>query len=171
LNEGGRGAKPPPVANASSPDPQDPRLRRFRQGMLGLYILLTVAFCVHLAVSVFRSTGEMTFSAQAPASAPRPEAECVAGLQGLWTELEQQRGEMSAGSALAADQRFLTFRAQWFPRFRMLEAACAPGRPAQAELFKALEKLADLYTTLAVRYAGEAGPTVERLRAGLGAAR
>ena len=139
--------------------------------MLGLYLVLTIVFCVHLIISVFGSTGEMTFSSQGTASAPRPDAECAVGLRALRNELEAQRGEMSAGSALAADQRFLSFRAQWFPRFRSLEASCAPGRPQQEELFKALERLADLYTTLAVRYAGEAGPTVERLRAGLDAVR
>ena len=157
------------MANASVPHPQDPRFRPYRRALLGLYIVATVAFCLHLAASVFRSTGEMTYSRQASASTPLPDAECAARLRGLWGELEQQRGEMAAASALAADQRFLTFRAQWFPRFRTLEAGCAPGRPVQAELFRGLEKLADLYTTLAVRYAGEAGPTVERLREGLNA--
>ncbi len=159
------------MAHVPPQDPNDPRFRPYRRGMLGLYLVVTIVFCVHLVISVFRSTGEMTFSAQAGASAPRPEAECVAGLRALWGELEAQRGEMSALPALAADQRFLAFRAQWFPRFRSLEAACAPGRPAQGELFRSLERLADLYTTLAVRYAGEAGPTVERLRAGLDAVR
>jgi len=171
LNPGGRGDKPAPVSHVPPQDPNDPRFRPYRRGMLGLYLVLTVVFCLHLIVSVFRSTGEMTFSPAGEAHAPRPDAECAAGLRTLWGELEVQRGEMSSPSALAADQRFLSFRAQWFPRFRALEASCVPGRPAQGELFRALEKLADLYTTLAVRYAGEAGPTVEGLRMGLEAVR
>ncbi len=150
-------------------DPKDPRFRRYRQAMIGLYTVLTVVFCLHLIVSVVRSTQAMTFGREGGAAATRTEAECSSGLRALWQELETQRGQMASGRAVDAEQVFLAFRAGWFPRFRALEAACAPGRPPQEALFADVERLADLYTTLAVRYAGEAGPTVDRVRSGLDA--
>ena len=137
--------------------------------MIGLYTVLTVAFCLHLIVSVVKSTQAMTFGRDVPAPVAKTEAECGAGLRALWQELEIQRGEMARGKAVDADQAFLAFRANWFPRFRALEAGCTAGRPAQLSLFADVEKLADLYATLAVRYAGEAGPTVDRLRSALDA--
>lgn len=158
------------MSQETAADPKDPRFRRYRQAMVGLYTLLTVVFCLHLIVSVVRSTQAMTFRREAAAAEPRTEAECGSGLRALWQELETQRGQMASGrAAVEAEQAFLAFRAGWFPRFRALEAACAPGRPPQKALFADVERLADLYTTLAVRYAGEAGPTVDRVRSALDA--
>jgi hypothetical protein len=157
------------VSQHSEADPKDSRFRRYRQAMIGLYTVLTVAFCLHLIVSVVRSTQSMTFGPERAAVLTRTDAECSSGLRALWQELETQRGQMASGRAVDAEQSFLAFRVGWFPRFRTLEAACAPGRPPQKALFADVERLADLYTTLAIRYAGEAGPTVDRVRSGLDA--
>ena len=158
------------MSNSPAPDPKDPRFRRYRQGMIALYTVLTVAFCLHLVVSVFRSTAAMTFERPEGPVPTLSDAACREGLRALWMELETRRGEMANGKAVEADQAFLAFRSAWFPRFRTLEGGCVPGRPQQKAVFADVEKLADLYATLSVRYAGEAGPTVDRVRGALGAA-
>ena len=151
-----------------SQNPKDPRFRYFRQATYGLYLVVTVGFCGSLIWQVYRSTHAMTYGTKAHAvGAASPVPECVDGAEGLFKELEARRQQLPVPPpAVSADQRWLDFRREWIERFRDLEARCALGstdREPLAELFKMLEKVADLYTTHAVQYAGHVGPGADEL--------
>lgn len=147
---------------------RDPRYRPFRAVTLGIYLVVTVGFCAHLIISVYRSTYAMTFGQEQAPGKVVSLRECVDGAQTLFSELEAERKTLSEAPAAEGDQRWVDFRISWMKRYHGLQSSCAvEGRSRESlkELFKLLEKTCDLYTTNAVQYAGETGPTVDRIRA------
>jgi hypothetical protein len=156
----------------SAPRTPDPRLRPFRATVYAVYLTAVVLFCLLVIVGVVRSVNRMT-PARPPASdTPLTLRECVDGAEAMFTDLDGTRRSLERGeteeAAQGAAERWSRYRVQWLERFRDLEARCAPGSRSRAEVlgpvFKDLEKVLDLYTTHAVQYAGEVGPTVDRLR-------
>lgn len=135
--------------------------------MYALYLVITVTFCASLIYQVYRSTHAMAYGTN-----PRPTntitaRECVDGAEVLFKQLEGRRVAMGKPPEVSsADARWLEFRGEWIERFRELEAQCAlesqTRRPLK-ELFRRLEKVADLYTTHAVQYAGHVGPGADEL--------
>ncbi len=148
-------------------DPKDPRFRGFRRVAWGVYLVLTVTFCVLITVSVIRSVLKMSPAHHAPMPSLGV-SECIASARSLWTELDARRDALSnAPQVRIADQEWTRFRLDWLERQRDLEGRCVSQDPARAKLapvFRTLETLMDLYTTHAVQYAGEIGPSVEKLR-------
>ncbi|MCI0569131.1 MAG: hypothetical protein L0Y66_00110 [Myxococcaceae bacterium] len=159
-------------------DPRNPRYRPFRAAVYAVYLTVVTAFCLLVIVGVVRSVRRMT-----PDRPPSPDTlltprECVEGAQALFDELETARRSLERGEdeseARGAAERWSDFRVAWLANLRGLEARCAPearSRVVLLPVFQDLERVLDLYTTHAVQYAGEVGPTVDRLREDLRAAR
>lgn len=135
--------------------------------MYGLYLVVTVGFSSSLIYQVYKSTHAMTYGVKEHATTTITPRECVDGAEALFKELEAQREAMNdPPNVRAADQKWLENRGDWVERFRDLEAQCAldsQTRGALKDLFKKLEKVADLYTTHAVQYAGHVGPGADEL--------
>lgn len=148
-------------------DPRDPRFRPYRVAMYSLYLVVTVGFCISLIYQVYRSTYAMTYGKKPHLAATISFKECVDGAEALFKELEQQRERLADPPHVStADQKWLDARGDWIERFRDLEAQCAlesKTRENVKDLFKKLEKVADLYTTHAVQYAGHVGPGADEL--------
>jgi hypothetical protein len=163
------------VTPPSTPDPRDPRFRRFRAVALGFHLLVATVFSLLVTISVVRSVGEMT-----PSRPPAPErldtlGECLAQIQGLWVELDDKRRALSAHApAQEADDQWFAFRSTWLLKLRQSEARCGVGSRSRVELaqiYWRLERLLDLYTTHAVQFAGEIGGAVDSFRSSLEVAR
>jgi hypothetical protein len=157
------------------PTPQDSRLRPFRAAAYAVYLTLVVGFCLLVIVSVVRSVRQMTPPHLPPEASLLTVRECVDRADGLYQELEAGRRSLEeGGAARGAAVRWSDFRVQWLEQLRQLEAQCSPRSRARQVLrpvFDELEKLMNLYTTHAVQFAGELGPTVDRLRLSLERAR
>jgi len=157
------------------PAPKEPRLRPFRAAAYTVYLTLVVGFCLLVIVSVVRSVQHMTPAHLPPEESLLTVRECVDRADGLYRNLEEARRSLEAGGAArGAAVRWSDFRVQWLEQLRQLEAQCSPQSRARlvlAPVFAELEKLMDLYTTHAVQFAGELGPTVDRLRQSLEKAR
>ncbi|MBI3181939.1 MAG: hypothetical protein HYZ28_07325 [Myxococcales bacterium] len=152
----------------------DPKLRPFRIAAYVTYLVVVVSFSTLIIVSVARSVSAMT-----PRSRPDPTKvltarDCLERAERLWGELEQRRKELpSRPPASEADNAWAEFRVKWLERHREAEAMCSEGkdRAAARAVYRRLDKVMDLYTTHAVQYAGEVGPTADAFRDDLEAAR
>lgn len=112
---------------------------------------------------------------------PEPAAEvlsanqCVERTQALLDELEKKRQALTqADSVRRVDQKWTHFRVEWLQREGQLESQCdahAKDRKSLGLAFEQLEKLMDLYTTHAVQFAGEVGPTFDDVRESISQAR
>lgn len=171
MNALRRTAKPSVALAASEKktDPKDPRFRGYRMAMYGIYLVITVGFCISLIYQVYSSTRDMTYGTKQHPTNVITVRECVDGAESLFKGLETKRTQMGAPpNVTTADQRWLEFRRDWVERFRALEAQCAldsTTRGPLKELFERLERVADLYTTHAVQYAGHVGPGADELAA------
>jgi len=148
-------------------DPRDPRFLPFRQVAWGLYFTLTVPFALLITYSVISSTLKMSPPHYQP-SASLEVPKCLEQAQYLFGELDKRREDLSqAKEVRTADEEWTRFRLDWLTRERELEAKCV-GETAEREklkpVFKTMEALMNLYTTNAVQYAGEVGPSVDKLR-------
>jgi hypothetical protein len=155
----------------AAPD-ENARYRPFRGLMWGVYLLVSVTFSLAITVNVVRSTLAMTPEPPPANSAKLTPEECVATARALWTELDRRRNSLSdppdAGSVRRVDIDWTQFRIEWLTRHNQAASRCigeGPERAALAKLFKDLDAVMDLYTTNAVQFAGEVGPTLDALRA------
>ena len=146
-------------------DPRDPRFRPYRAVTLGIYLVVTVTFSCLIIFSVYRSVLKMTPDTL-PAGALQTEDQCLRDARGLFGELEQQRklqGEQP--EVVSSDQRFLQFRVEWLKRKRAIESRCAlESRAKSKAVFASLERMLDLYTTVATQFSGAVGPTVDEFK-------
>jgi hypothetical protein len=158
-----------------SPPHKDPRYRPYRAAVYGVYLTVAVVFSLLVLVSVVRSVRQMTPPLPPPDDTLLSVRECVEGAETLFAELEAARRSLEqGGAARAAAVRWSDFRVRWLEKLRALQARCGPetrGRRILQPVFYQLEEVLDLYTTHAVQYAGELGPTVDRLRDSLQKAR
>jgi hypothetical protein len=101
-------------------------------------------------------------------------AACAAEARRLWEVLDAQRQALSRAKDVSkVDVGWTGFRTGWLTEVRAAEARCAidsPGHEKLRAVFAQLGRAMDLYTTHAVQYAGEVGPTVDALKAALEAA-
>lgn len=160
------------VAKLPPPLPvSDTRLRPFRAAAYVCYLVVVSAFSLCIIVSVVRSVLAMTPDVPAAAQTVLSIPECAGQAAALWNSLEVERQNLGRSSvALNADAGWTQFRVGWLASLRSVEARCGNRSPERADLtrvFKRLEHVEDLYTTAAVQYAGEIGPSVDALRKGL----
>ena len=155
--------------------PADARYRPFRIAVWAVYFVVLVFFGTSIAVSVIRSVLDMTPDHRPPSPTALNPEECLARAKELWLELDQQRKNLSGQPAVRrVDAEYWTrFRVEWLQKHRAAESACAvtsPGREKLKVVFTRLEQTMDLYTTHAVQFAGEVGPTVDALKDSLAGA-
>jgi hypothetical protein len=148
-------------------DPKDPRFLPFRRAAWAIYF----AFAIFVAGSITFSVIFSTLKMSPPHFAPLGTLEvskCVEQAQYLFGELDKKREDLSSAKEVrVADEEWTRFRLDWLTRERELEAKCvgeSDDRKKLAPVFKTLQSLMNLYTTNAVQYAGEIGPSVDKLR-------
>ncbi len=152
------------------------RYRPYRGLAWGLYIFFAVAFSLAITINVVRSTLAMT-PEKPPASNALMEADaCVAVARALWAELDHRRNSLSdpndGGSVRRVDVDWTAFRLEWLTRHNAAASRCGgdgADRVPLKRIYKELDTVMDLYTTNAVQFAGEVGPTLDALRADLNA--
>lgn len=158
----------------TSIDPKDPRLRPFRVAAHGVYLVVVVAFCLLIIMSVYRAMRAMTPPRRPPAEETLAVKECVEIARNLFRELDDQRKGLSEKAPAAhSDRAWTRFRVDWLERLRLAESRCAVegrSRPELNDVFDRLDRLMSLHTIHAVQYAGEIGPSVDRLHQALEAA-
>ena len=159
---------------AAQSSPRNPRFRAFRIGAYVAYLTVVGSFSLLVINSVVRSVHEMTPRRMPPTQPLLSVQACVDQAQGLFNELDRHRKELSSHVPVAdADIGWKDFRVGWLKQHREAEAHCGvdgPGRRPLREVYRRLEQAMDLYTTQSVQYAGEVGPTVDKLRAAMAAA-
>lgn len=153
--------------------PLDPRYRPFRIAAWSVYFAVFAFFTGSITVSVIRSVLRMTPDHPLSVTPQLTPEQCLGKAKGLWLELDERRKAMSSEAKVSAvDAEYWTrFRTEWLARHRDAEGACAvdaPGRENLKAVFKRLDQTMDLYTTHAVQFAGEVGPTVDALKSSLG---
>jgi hypothetical protein len=150
----------------------DARYRPFRAAAWISYVGVVTVFGLVVTAGVTKSVWKMTPGRPPAAAVPLPAAECIEKERALWTELDEHRKGMSEAKVThLVDTEWTRFRIDWVTRQRQAEAACAidePGREELKAIFGRLNKLMDLYTTHAVQFAGEIGPTLDALKQSLG---
>jgi hypothetical protein len=157
----------------AAPD-DNARYRPFRGLAWGFYLLVAVTFSIAITVNVVRSTLAMTPEPPPPSTEVLSTQECVARARALWTELDQRRNSLSdppdAGSVRRVDVDWTHFRVEWLTRHNQTASRCTtqgPDRELLTRIYKELDAVMDLYTTNAVQFAGEVGPTLDALRVDL----
>lgn len=146
--------------------PANAQYRPYRLAVWLVYFVVLGIFGTSILLGVMRSVWAMS-PEHLPAAAQLGATECQEKARALWVELDERRKAMSAAPEVhLVDADYWTaFRTGWLERHRAAEAACS----AQAPIFKRLDQVMDLYTTHAVQFAGEVGPTVDKLKAELDA--
>lgn len=138
-----------------------------------LYIAVSMFVGIAVTISVLKSVREMTPERPPSVGAPLDIGQCQALARNLFGELDAQRQHLSGAAVVKrVDADWTRFRARWLASFRDAESRCdteAADRAKVKASFDALEKVADLYTTHAVQFAGEVGPALDALHAALGA--
>ncbi len=148
------------------------RLRPFRAGAYGVHATVVTVFCLFVTWNVVRSVRAMTPPMPPAPSQPLAREDCVARASRLWESLEERRRSLATSGAVRPGQMdpWAEFRVRWLRGLREAQAGCAgaagEGVPMR-DVFRDLERLEDLYTTHAVQYTGEIGPTVDRFHAHL----
>jgi hypothetical protein len=134
--------------------------------VLGVYLAVVSLFCILITASVVRSVRAMSPRREPVRTATLDEDACAGRAGELFEELEEHRRTLSGLTpATGSDARWMSFRVEWLDRVRQAERSCgvdAPDRGDLGALFRQLEHLEDLYTTSAVQYSGEVGPTLDR---------
>lgn len=149
--------------------PSDARYRPFRIAVWAVYFTVLVFFGGSIAVSVVRSVLDMTPDHRTATQAALTPDECLAKAKELWAELDEHRKGLALQPEVRkVDAEYWTqFRVAWLTKHRAAEAACAvdtTGRENLKTVFTKLDQTMDLYTTHAVQFAGEVGPTVDALK-------
>lgn len=154
---------------------RDPRYRPFRIAAYALYLVVVVAFCGMLIVSVVRSVIAMSPGVTSGGQRVLTVQECMDQAGALWQDLDAQRQQLSREvPAKTTDEKWSRFRVRWLGRLREVQSLCALDSRARKPLrlaFERLERLQDLYMTHAVQFAGEIGPTLDEFRSALDAAK
>lgn len=157
----------------AAPD-DNARYRPFRGLAWGFYLFVAVTFSLAITVNVVRSTLAMTPDRPPPATTLLTADQCLATARALWSELDQRRNSLSdppdAGSVRRVDVDWTQFRIEWLTRHNQAASRCSgegPDRLVLQKIFIELDTVMDLYTTNAVQFAGEVGPTLDALRADL----
>lgn len=149
---------------------RDP-LRPFRVAMYGFYLAVVGTFSLLIIVSVVKSVIAMTPGHRRQSDVVLSERECFQKAEQLWNELEKERQALASHTpATTADDVWAEFRVKWLERHRQAASMCALDSRARArlrEVFLRLDKAMDLYTTHAVQYSGEVGPTADALKQAL----
>jgi hypothetical protein len=145
------------------------RYRPYRLAVWVVYFVILMVFSLSITVSVFRSVWSMTPAHQTVTGSTLSEAECLDRARALWNDLEDRRTQMTNHSPVSdVDSKYWAqFRVEWLARQRVDEAACtvvAPDRVQLRQLFVQLDRVMDLYTTHVVQFAGEVGPSVDKLK-------
>ena len=160
---------------AGVPAKEAERYGPYRAAAWGLYTVFAVIFSLAITVNVVRSTLAMTPKRPPAAVSLLDPAQCTSAARALWSELDARRKMMSeARPVRAVDVTWTHFRIDWLIRAHEAESRCTgdnPDRKPQKAIFKKLNTLMDLYTTHAVQFAGEVGPTLDDLTAELDAAK
>lgn len=154
---------------------RDPRYRPYRVAVLGVYLAVVSLFCILITASVVRSVRAMSPRREPVRTATLDRGACAGRAGELFDELEEHRRTLSGITpASGSDARWMSFRVEWLDRVRQAERSCgvdAPDREDLGAVFRQLEHLEDLYTTSAVQYSGEVGPTLDRFHRMLARAR
>ena len=154
---------------------RDPRYRPFRVAAYALYLVVVVAFCGMLIVSVVRSVVAMSPGVTSGGQRVLTVQECMDQAGALWQDLDAQRQQLSREvPAKTTDEKWSRFRVRWLGQLREVQSLCALDSRARKPLrraFERLERLQDLYMTHAVQFAGEIGPTLDEFRSALDAAK
>ncbi len=156
------------MAEPGSPR-QPPQYRPFRVAAYSLHIALSGFVAIAVIISTFQSACSTPRVKRQPDQA-LPVAECLAQADALWAELDQKRQGLAGNQpASKADHAWAKFRLDWLQRHRMVEARCAGEgeRAILSDVYRRLDHAMDLYTTHAVQYSGEVGPSVDKLKAAL----
>ncbi len=161
----------------AQPDPSTVRYRPFRAAAWGLYLLVAIVFSGAITINVVRSTLAMTPERPPPSTELLTPDACLGVARALLVELDARRNGLSdppdAGEVRRVDAAWTSFRIEWLTRHNEANSRCSgdgPDRAGLKQIFKGLDSLMDLYTTHAVQFAGEVGPTLDQLRADLRAA-
>ena len=157
----------------AAPDAKNARYRPYRAAAYAFYLVVAVTFSLAITINVVRSTLAMTPDRPPPSTELMTGSECVASAKTLWVELDAQRKSMSeAAKVRTVDASWTAFRIDWLTRVHDIESRCTRGdeRVTQKKIFRELDSLMDLYTTHAVQFAGEVGPTIDALNSDLKAA-
>jgi hypothetical protein len=148
-------------------DAKDVRFRPFRLAAFATYMVAVVAFSSLVIVSVVGSVLRMTPSHRPAAETTLSTRECAQIAERLWRELDDERRALSTRNPVqGSDHEWTRFRVAWLGRLRDAESRCGAdsrSRPGLSSVFRRLDRLMDLYTTHAVQYAGEIGPSVDTL--------
>ncbi len=160
---------------AETPAAKDPRFRPYRVAAYLVYLAVVIAFSSLIIVSVVRSVIAMTPPKLAASDTTLTVGECLERGDALWTELDRRRRDLGDRErASAAGDDWAEFRLSWLRRLREADSRCAlesHQRTALKSVFAHLEHAMDLYTTHAVQFSGEIGPTVDAMRAARARAR
>jgi hypothetical protein len=136
-----------------------------------IYVALAIYFGAGISWDVLKSVMAMSPRRAKQTETVLSVSECVERARGLWRELEERRKTLSEASPVRrVDAEWTHFRVDWMTRHRKTESECAvdsPGRENVKVIFTRLDKAMDLYTTHAVQFAGEVGPTLDGLKAAL----
>jgi hypothetical protein len=149
----------------------DARYRPFRAAVWVVYIAITAVIGTLVTIGVTKSVWSMTPKVHPTAGPLLTPSECLDKARALYAELDARRQALSAAAEVRkTDQDWTKFRMGWLTRMRDAEGACGVGESDREEIkkvYERLDKLMDLYTTHAVQFAGEVGPTLDALKASL----
>jgi hypothetical protein len=149
----------------------DARYRPFRAAVWVVYIGITAVIGGLVTIGVTKSVWSMTPKVHSSGGPLLTPSECVHRARSLYAELDSKRQALSSAPEVRkADQEWTQFRMGWLSQLRDAEGACGidePGREGLKKVYEQLDKLMDLYTTHAVQFAGEVGPTLDALKASL----
>lgn len=155
-----------------APSPTPDAYRPYRRAVFGSFLAIACLGSLVFIVSVMTSVAHMTPARRAPSGQPLGPEECAAEIRSLFGGLEEGRKNLTRELDVhRADRRWDDFRVGWLQRFRDVEARCnTPHGPRFQKALSRLEALLNLYTTHAVQFAGEVGPTVDSFRKAIDAA-
>jgi hypothetical protein len=136
--------------------------------MYGLYLLVVCSFAILVIKSVVSSTLAMSPKVPALEGQALGLKACLGQAESLWHRLDARRRTFSdADGGIALERDWERFRVEWLRSLRATESRCGTEsgqRKKLARVFKALERVEDLYTTSAVQYSGEIAPAVAKFR-------
>jgi hypothetical protein len=156
---------------AKQPYVPEPRYRPFRRAVYAIYIGAACLVAGLVIWSVLASVIKMSPRMAHAIATTSAVGLCTQAVQRLWDELEQQRrGLADYAGQPHAELKWTEFRVRWLSELRQEEAQCGVDAADRAGLKKAflqLQHVGDLYTTSAVQFEGEIGPSVQSLRKAL----
>lgn len=142
--------------------------RPFRVLMYGLYLVVVVTFSLAVTSSVVKSVWQMSPKVPTLAEPVMSVSECYERASDLWKLLEKERQGLAATEVTSRlAEQWSQFRIDWLRQQRLAQAQClldSRERRTLRTVFMKLDRAMDLYTTHAVQFAGEVGPTVDDVK-------